>query len=339
MKNKLLVIGAGDIGRRAIGKLARRSVNHGFAFDALHAVTSNRNHLAPLHRLGKPGRTHAQVADLDRPGTLRRLPRDWTAMLHAAPPQSYPQSRSNRPDSRPDYRPENRPENRDQRTRNLLRMIATSRSPARGAKWRNRTLVYLSTSGVYGDCGGARITEAQPVKPHHARAKRRVDAERCLTRAAKLGMFRLIILRVPGIYAANRLPIERLKAGIPALRDEDDVYTNHIHAGDLATICIAALARARQRHRPQVRIYHASDDGEMKMGAWFDCVADTFGLPRPPRVARAEIAAKVSPALLSFMSESRRLDNARTKRELKVRLQFATAGVGAAAARLVISQA
>jgi nucleoside-diphosphate-sugar epimerase len=236
-------------------------------------------------------------------------------MLHAAPPQSYPQSAGNR----------------DQRTRNLLREVARSRSAVDGAARRHRSIVYLSTSGVYGDCGGARITESQPVSPRNARAKRRVDAERHLTRAAKRGAFRLIILRVPGIYAADRLPIERLKAGTPALRDEDDVYTNHIHADDLATICIADLARVRQRRQPQVRIYHASDDGEMKMGAWFDFVADSFGLPRPPRVARAEIANKVSPALLSFMNESRKLDNKRLKRELHVRLQFATAAAGAKA--------
>ena len=326
MKNKLLMIGSGDIGQRVIKKLARRSVAWGVTFDSIHAVTSNRSHLAPLRHLG----ARAQLADLDRPGTLHRLPRDWTAMLHAAPPQSYPDSPGQRPQSSTQ---------RDQRTRNLLRVIEHHRIAAGVAKRRNRVLIYLSTSGVYGDCGGARITEAQALKPHNARAKRRVDAERSLTHAAKRGAFRLIILRVPGIYAAGRLPIERLKAGTPALRDQDDVYTNHIHADDLAAICIAALARAQRRLQPQVRIYHASDDGALKMGAWFDCVADTFGLPRPPRLPRSEIAAKVSPALQSFMNESRRLDNTRMKRELRVQLQFATAADGAAAAKLVTAQA
>jgi nucleoside-diphosphate-sugar epimerase len=194
-------------------------------------------------------------------------------------------------------------------------------------------MVYLSTSGVYGDCGGARIGESHPVNPRNARAVRRVDAERALSRAAGRGAFRLIILRVPGIYSESRLPLERLRAGTPALAPEDDVYTNHIHAADLASIAIAALRRLRTRLRPQVRIYHASDDSEMKMGDYFDLVADTFGLPRPPRVPRARIAQAVSPALLSFMRESRRLDNTRLKRELHFEWRAPSVALGLAAAR------
>ena len=186
------------------------------------------------------------------------------------------------------------------------------------------------------------------VNPRNARAKRRVDAERALTRAAKRGAFRLVILRVPGIYAADRLPLARLKAGTPALLPADDVYTNHIHAADLAAITLAAIRRMRRRVRPQVRIYHASDDSALKMGDYFDLVADAFGLPHPPRLARAQLASAaaaagpspVSPMLLSFMGESRRLDNTRMKRELGVRLQFATPAAGVtAAAKLVCNQA
>ena len=158
-------------------------------------------------------------------------------------------------------------------------------------------------------------------------------------RAARRGAFRLVILRVPGIYAADRLPLERLKAGTPALLPADDVYTNHIHAADLAAIALAAIRRMRRRVRPLVRIYHASDDSDLMMGDYFDLVADAFGLLRPPRLPRAEVAARVPPMLLSFMSESRRLDNSRMKRELRARLQFATVAAGVAAAKLMRSQA
>jgi len=250
------------------------------------------------------------LANLDKPRSLARLPQDWQALIHAAPPPTRILTDPAR----------------DPRTRNLLR------SPAVRHRQAGRVLVYLSTSGVYGDCGGARITEAQPVRPQSARARRRVDAERVLSRAARRGWFRLVILRVPGIYAADRLPLARLTAGTPALLPEQDVYTNHIHAADLARITLAALHRARQRVRPAVRIYHASDDGEMKMGAYFDLVADAFGLAHPPRLPRNELAGAVSPMLLSFMRESRRLDNQRMKRELRVRLQFPTAVEGVAAA-------
>jgi nucleoside-diphosphate-sugar epimerase len=127
------------------------------------------------------------------------------------------------------------------------------------------------------------------------------------------------ILRVPGIYGNDRLPLERLRAGTPALAEPDDVYTNHVHADDLARMVALALFRGLP-----ARVYHASDDTRMKMGAYFDAVADVFGLPRPPRLPRAQLQAAVSPAALSFMSESRQLDNARIKRELGVRLRYPT---------------
>ena len=319
---KMLIVGAGDIGRRVIAKTKQR--------DTVWAATSTPSHRASLKRLG----AQPVLANLDRPGSLKRLPRGWDVLLHAAPPQSYL--------------------TQDRRTRHLLRSVlgAGRGSDTRGlppldggsggrqvlhtarnrtqAPLRVRLLVYLSTSGVYGDCAGACITEAQPLDPRNPRANRRVDAERVLMRAARRGAFRLVILRVPGIYAADRLPLERLKAGTPALLPADDVYTNHLHAADLAAITMAAVRRMRHRAHPQVRVYHASDDSNLKMGDYFDLVADAFGLARPPRLPRAEVAARVSPMLLSFMAESRRLDNTRMKRELRVQLQFATAAAGVA---------
>lgn len=303
-REKLLVIGAGDIGRRVIAARGGR----------IAALTSTPASRASLRHLGAA----PVLADLDKPQSLARLPRDWDALLHCAPPPSRGL--------------------RDTRTRNILRAIGQPShkhsSLARGpsAKRRARTLIYLSTSGVYGDCGGARISESQPVNPRNARAVRRVDAERTLIRHARRGAFRLIILRVPGIYSESRLPLARLEAGTPALAVEDDVYTNHIHAADLARIALAALARLRRRVRPQVRIYHASDDSEMRMGDYFDLVADAFSLAHPPRLPRARIAAAVSPALLSFMNESRRLDNRRLKRELPIDWFAPTVADGIAAA-------
>jgi nucleoside-diphosphate-sugar epimerase len=180
-------------------------------------------------------------------------------------------------------------------------------------------LVYISTSGVYGDCRGERIDETRPVDPRSARGQRRVDAERLLLDWGAARGVNVSVLRVPGIYAADRLPLERLRRGTPVLAREDDVYTNHIHADDLAAICIAALERAVPGG-----VYNASDDSELRMGDWFDLVADRFALPRPPRVPRAEAERVIPPMLLSFMSESRRLVNARMKRELGVTLRYPT---------------
>jgi nucleoside-diphosphate-sugar epimerase len=163
------------------------------------------------------------------------------------------------------------------------------------------------------------VDESRAVHPQTGRARRRVDAERQLAQWCSERGVALVILRVPGIYAADRLPLERLRAGTPVLRAEDDVYTSHVHAEDLAAIVVRALDAAAP-----AGTYNASDDSEIRMGDWFDLVAERAGLPRPPRIARAEAAGRIAPELLSFMSESRRLANRRMKEHLGVRLRYAT---------------
>ena len=127
--------------------------------------------------------------------------------------------------------------------------------------------------------------------------------------------------------AQESVPIERLRRGDPVLVADEDVHTNHIHAEDLARIACLALFRAAPG-----RAYNASDDSGMKMGDYFDAVADAFALPRPPRLGRGEIATRLSPLTLSFMGESRRLDNRRLKRELRVPLRYPTIAAGLLAA-------
>ncbi len=259
------------------------------------AVTSSSDRVAELRAAGAT----PIVADLDQPHTLRRLAGLAATVVHLAPPQSEGVL--------------------DLRTR---RLAAVLQDCAR--------MVYVSTTGVYGDCGGALIDETRTVAPHNARARRRVDAENVLRAWAVRSGARLAILRVPGIYARDRLPLRRLEQGTPALLASEDVYTNHIHADDLARIVAAALYRGRPG-----RIYHAVDDTHMKMADYFDTVADAFGMARPPRVAREQLAATVSPMLLSFMSESRRMSNRRIREELGVRLQHPLVGPAVAAMALV----
>ena len=190
-----------------------------------------------------------------------------------------------------------------------------------------RRLIYVSTTGVYGDCQGSWIDETRALRPDNARAKRRVDAERQLRDWGARNAVSVSILRAPGIYAADRLPLERLQKGLPALVDRDDVYTNHIHADDLAAACLAAL-----RHGRPNRACNVVDDSDLKMGEYFDRVADAFALPRPRRLPRSELAAEVSPMMMSFMRESRRIGNRRLKQELKLRLVYPTVDVGIAEA-------
>lgn len=233
--------------------------------------------------------------DLDRPESLSAL-EPVHAVLHCAPP---PPSGAT-----------------DTRTANLLNALENGKIlPTR--------FVYISTSGVYGDCSGALVDESRAPNPRSDRAVRRAHAEAQLAVWCRKQRVALVVLRAPGIYASDRLPLERLRAGTPVLRDADDAYTNHIHADDLAAIC----ARALDDGAP-AGTYNASDDSQIRMGAWFDLVADHAGLPRPPRVSRSESAGRVPPELLSFMNESRRLDNTRLKQTLGVRLRYPTVREG-----------
>jgi len=281
---RLLILGCGDVGMRLLPLLRARY--------RVFAVTTQPERLDELRAAG----AIPLLADLDRPGTLRRLAGLAHRVIHLAPPQ---------PDGA-----------LDRRTRHVTAILPE------GAQ-----VVYVSTTGVYGDLQGALADETQPVAPRNARAHRRVDAERTLRAWARRAGGRVAILRAPGIYAADRLPLARLHAGTPALVAEDDVYTNHIHADDLAAIVRRALYRAQPG-----RIYHAVDDTDIRMADYFDAVADAFRLPRPPRLPRAELARVVSPTLLSYMSESRRLANDRVTRELGVRLQYPTVTDGLRAA-------
>jgi nucleoside-diphosphate-sugar epimerase len=283
-RQRILLVGCGDVGLRAAALLGAGQARK----PRLLALTSSPGRQAALRGAGlTPLR-----GDLDDPATLRRLAGLANRVLHLAPP---PQDRGQA----------------DPRTRALLRALRL-RSPA-------SALVYGSTTGVYGDCQGEAVQETRPLAPHTPRAQRRVDAEQAVRWHGRSGV-RSSILRIPGIYAPNRpggTPRERLLKRTPVLRPQDDVYTNHIHADDLARACVLALWRGR----PQ-RVVNVCDDTDMKMGDYFDLAADRMGLPRPPRVSRSEADRALPLMLLSFMSESRRLDNHRLKQELRLRLRY-----------------
>ena len=278
----LLIVGCGDIGLRVLRLLQPRW--------RVLALTSSSWKVDALREAG----ALPLLGNLDDAASLGRLAALADAVLHLAPPPSQGQT--------------------DPRTRNLLQALARSR--------RVRCLVYASTSGVYGDAAGERFDETRAVNPRTARARRRVDAELAVRHHGRAFGVRASILRVPGIYALDREggdPRERVRRGTPALVPADDVYTNHIHADDLARACAAALVRGA----PQ-RVYHVSDSSELKMGDHFDAVADAFGLPRPQRMRRSEASGNLSEVQMSFLSESRRLNNRRLIEELGVDLRYPT---------------
>jgi nucleoside-diphosphate-sugar epimerase len=277
---RLLIVGCGDVGLRVLRLLRGRW--------QVMALTSSPQRIAALRAAGAV----PLLGDLDRPATLARLACGADAVLHLAPP---PASGTG-----------------DPRTLALLRALARGGSV--------RRLVYASTSGVYGDCGGAWVRETRAPDPRTDRARRRVFAEASVRAFARAFHVRATVLRVPGIYALDRPdgdPRERVRRAVPALVADEDVYTNHIHADDLARACVAALMRG-----PAPRTIHVNDDSASLLGDHLDRVADLCGLPRVSRLTRAQAALQLGAQRMSFLGESRRLDNTRMKRELKLALRY-----------------
>lgn len=284
---RVLIVGCGDVGQRA-ARLLRGTCR-------LLALTSQPDRVSALRAQG----IVPLVGNLDQPATLARLPGLAPYVLHLAPPPNTGGT--------------------DTRIAHLMQAL--------GRRAGVRSLVYGSTTGVYGDAQGARFDETRGVNPTTPRARRRVDAE------ARVRWFgrqhpgtRVSVLRIPGIYAPDREgghPRDRVAKGSPVLVAQDDVYTNHIHADDLARICVAALWRGKPG-----RVLHASDHTEMRMGDYFDWVADRYGLPRPPRITLDEARRTMTVMQLSFWSESRRLMNDRLWADLRLSLRYPTVKEG-----------
>ncbi len=229
--------------------------------------------------------------DLDDGDSLHGLPVTGATLYYFAPPPASGQN--------------------DPRMHNLVAALDSHAPP--------RQVVYLSTSGVYGDTAGEWVSEESPLRPQADRAKRRVDAEQAVLQWCAANAVPLTILRVGGIYGPGKLPIKRLQQGTPTLREEECGYTNRIHIDDLVQV---ALAVAGQGGGSEV--YNVSDGHPGTMTGYFNAVADALGLPRPPAVTMEEAKAQLSPAMLSYLTESRRLDNRKLIQELGIELKYPT---------------
>lgn len=291
---RIALIGVGDVAKRTIAQQLQKALgSHGPRF-----ILVSRSGAAALSADIQTGlhqqRSAVLQLDIDRRRDVMRVVSICQAAIVYAPTAETP----------------TRVRGQDPRMRRLASGIRASghRLP----------LVYLSTTGVYGDYQGGIVTEVSHCHPAQARSQRRLDAERVLR---PLGAH---ILRVPGIYAHDRLPVARLSTKQPALSKEDDVFTNHIHADDLANIAWLALFRGRP-----TRVTNAVDETELKMADYFDVVADACGLPRPPRISAEQMrdlgkTGAVNPMMMSFLSESRRVRTNRLYSELRIQLKFPT---------------
>lgn len=275
------------------GDVAQRALPQLLQRYRVYALVRRPEQAAALRALGvTPIR-----GDLDVRSSLARLGGLAQHVLHSAPPATQGLG--------------------DVRSRRLLAALSPQVS----------RLCYISTSGVYGDCAGDWVAETRPVQPRSPRGQRRVAAEALMRGATRRGL-RVSILRAPGIYAAERLSLDRLRRGDPVLCEDEDVFTNHIHADDLAAAVLAAL-----RHGRAGRAYNVCDASPMRMGQYYAHMAQIFDLPAPPAMTREQCAQRLSAMSLSFMMESRRLDNTRMRRELGLRLQYPNLLDGLRAAR------
>ena len=275
-------MGFGDVGARVAGLL--RSSGR------VMALTRSANKLAALQSQG----ITPLLGDLDTPDTLRRLAGIATHVVHMAPPPLEGHT--------------------DPRTRALVLALRLRSLPS--------AVVYGSTTGVYGDCQGEWIDETRRLQPQTARAQRRVDAQDWVNFLGKSGYPRTQVLRIPGIYALDReggTPRERLLRGTPVLQAQEDVYTNHIHADDLARATVLAMWRGKP-----LRPMNICDQANMKMGDYMDSVAAMWGLAKPQRISREQANLQLSPMVMSFLNESRRIRAYRMTQELRLRLKYPT---------------
>jgi nucleoside-diphosphate-sugar epimerase len=279
----MLLVGCGYVGTR----LARQYLDLG---QSVTGVVRSAAGAARLVASGIP----ALAADLAR-DDLTRLPLRGSRVFLLAPPPTTGSE--------------------DLHTRRLAIAFGNVGDP--------RRVVYISTTGVYGDCGGAWVDETWPARPAVDRARRRWDAEQTLTGWSRETGGELIVLRVAGIYGPGRLPLERIRQGVPVVRKAESPYSNRIHVDDLATVCMAAMERGQPG-----AIYNACDGNPSTMTDYFLAVADVAGIPRPPLIPMAEAAGQVSDAMLSYLAESRRLSNRRLAEELGVVLRYPTLAQG-----------
>ncbi len=229
------------------------------------------------------------TADLDAPASLNNLSVKNTVVYYFAPPPDVGVT--------------------DPRMETFVSAMTPSNLPQR--------MVLISTTGVYGDCHGEWVTEDRPPNPQADRARRRLAAETTLQAWSKTSGVPIVILRVPGIYGPGYLPEERLRSGEPVLREDESPFSNRIHADDLAHVCVAAA-----RHVHPSLLYNVSDGHPTSMTDFFFRVADVLGIPRPPAITLEEARKRLGEGMLSYLAESKRIDNRRMREELDVELMY-----------------
>jgi hypothetical protein len=180
-----------------------------------------------------------------------------------------------------------------------------------------RRIVLISTTGVYGDCDGESVTEETPLNPTTERSQRRADMEKQWRCFADQNKMILSILRVPGIYSFSRLPRARLQTDTPVVNPDECGYTNRIHADDLAMICQAVMEK-----QISTDVYNVSDGEPGKLSQYLIDVANFLQLTPPTIVSLAEGHEKISTGMMSYITESRKIDNNKLLNTFNLKLAY-----------------
>jgi nucleoside-diphosphate-sugar epimerase len=199
----------------------------------------------------------------------------------------------------------------DTRARNFIAAMNNGGKPEK--------IIYMSATSVYSETAGGTVTEESPTEPQSAMGKRRLDAENAFRAYGGSNNIPVVVLRVSGIYGPGRLPLMQVSQGQPLLREEESGPSNRIHADDLSAVCIAAVEAAGAGG-----VYNVSDGHPSSMTGYFNACADLLGYPRQPQVSLEEARQVMSPLMLSYVTESRIVDNARMLRELGITLKYPT---------------
>jgi nucleoside-diphosphate-sugar epimerase len=183
---------------------------------------------------------------------------------------------------------------------------------------RLRSLVYLSTVGVYGDHGGAWIDEDTPPRPDAERGEKRLAAERAWQDFGRRAGVAVAVLRLAGIYGPGRNALVQIAQGTARRIVKPHQVFNRVHVGDIAQAIDAALTRKAEG------LFNVADDEPSPPGDPIVFAAQLLGRDPPPEISLADAAPSMSPLASSFWQECRRVKNDKLKRALGVALDYPT---------------
>jgi nucleoside-diphosphate-sugar epimerase len=279
------IFGCGDIGRRIAKALIDESPSDYKISGCVHSIQSQQQAAS----LG----VRCNIVDLDKLGSDVSI--DITAcrgaeLYYTVAPQKQGLN--------------------DQRSDSLIKHFME-------ADIRPSKVVVISTTGVYGDCDGDWVCELSSTEPKTERGRRRLDLERQWLAWGESQGVAIVVLRVPGIYAFDRLPRKRLEQKTPVVRASECGFSNRVHADDLARMCLLAMRKATAGE-----VYNATDGTPGKISEYLQAAAQALGYPSLPEISMSQAEQQLSEGMLSYLSESRKISSQKIVNQLGYQMLY-----------------